>query len=199
MKYIKILSFLAVCLSTNIFAEDADRLLNDLKEKYSKINDFSAGITQEGRNSVFTGKIYFKKGNKFHLDLKNFSIVSDGSTLWNYNKKENKVVINDADSEENSILSFNNLLEVYPSKCTLSSSNEGKYNILILTPISGSGLKFKQTRLWINSEDLVEKVFIEGKDGNITFRFSDYKLNQDLPDSRFTFSAPKGSSIIDLR
>jgi len=130
MKYFKILSFLTICLSINIYADDAGRLLNDVKEKYSKINDFTADIIQEGKNSVFNGKIYFKKENKFYLDLKNFSIISDGSTLWNFNKKENKVVINEAGSEENSFLSFNTLLEVYPSKCTLSSLNAVSYTHL---------------------------------------------------------------------
>ncbi|RPI66444.1 MAG: outer membrane lipoprotein carrier protein LolA [Ignavibacteriales bacterium] len=199
MKYLNIIGLLVIFLSINIIAGDEEELLRNVKEKFNSIDDFSANVIQEGKNSFLNGKIYYKKENKFYLDLKNMTIVSDGITIWNHNKKENKVVVNDLGSEENSIFSFNTLLGEYPSKSNISSSKEGNFNVLILSPKEGSGLNFSEARLWINSEYLIEKVSVINENNNITFNFSGYKINQDLPDSRFTFTAPKGSSIIDLR
>ena len=200
MKYFKIISLLITLFSVNAFSGDADQLLKNVRDKYNKLNDFSAGIMQEGKNPALKGIVYYKKENKFYFDLNNMAIISDGETVWNHNKKANKVIINDAVSDENSIFSFKTLLEVYPSKCSVSTASDGNLNILILSPNAGSGFNFKEARLWVNQENLVEKVAVTMlSSDSFEFRFSNYKLNRGIPDSRFVFKIPKGSSIIDLR
>jgi outer membrane lipoprotein-sorting protein len=52
----------------------------------------------------------------------------------------------------------------------------------------------------INKDNLVEKIIIERTaSGEMSIELSNYKLNQDLPDTRFSFTPPEGSTIIDLR
>ena len=48
----------------------------------------------------FDGKFLFKKENQLRLELKNLIIVSDGKTNWNYNKKQNKVIITNYDEND---------------------------------------------------------------------------------------------------
>jgi outer membrane lipoprotein-sorting protein len=198
MNNLKYLVFALLLLSINTFASDADKLLKEVKDKFNSIKDFSAQINQDGKNSVFNGTVMFKKENKFRLELKNMTIISDGTTLWNYSKKENKVVIDEV-NEESFPFSLEILLNEYPSKSNLSSSTEGKFRILELTPKPGSRLNFTRARLWINEQNLVERINVENQQSGYSFRLSGYKLNQDTPDSMFSFKAPEGSRVIDLR
>jgi outer membrane lipoprotein carrier protein len=185
--------------SLNLFAQDADKLLRNLQETFSAINDFTAEIKQEGDNPVFTGKLFYKKENKFRLELKNMTIVSDGETIWNYNKKDNRVVVDDVRASESVPFSFETLLNEYPSKSNLSSRKEGNRDILILTPKTSSELNFREAAISVNSENLIEKISINNGNNRIVINISGYSINKDLPDSRFNFKTPEGSKIIDLR
>jgi outer membrane lipoprotein-sorting protein len=92
MKLLNKIFIIIVFLSQAAFPGDPDQTLKNVKDKFSTIKDFSAELKQGGKNQVFNGTIYYKKQNKFRIELKNMSIISDGSTIWNYNKKDNKVV-----------------------------------------------------------------------------------------------------------
>lgn len=200
MKYVKIIGLIVTLISMNMYPGDAEKILENVRNKYNNIEDLSAVVTQSGKNPVFSGTIYYKKGDKFLLELQNMNIISNGNVIWNYYKKENKVIISNAGSEENSIFSFRTLLEVYPSQSILSSTKDGSYDVLILTPKAGTGINFSKAQLWINRENLVEKVEIMvNQQNNLKVMFSGYKLNSGISDNRFVFEIPKGSSVIDLR
>ncbi len=195
-----VLIILSMFLSVYVFAQDnTNELLNAVQSKYNSINTLTANFSKSsGSKEDFSGKIYLKKENKLRIELKNNTIITDGETFWNYNKKENKVIINNYDESEPSELSLNNFIQVYPSKSNVSSGEEGNYKTLTLVPKSAE-LNFTSAKLYINNDDLVEKVIVDSNSGKSTIRLSDYKLNQDIPDSEFTYSPPKGIKVIDLR
>jgi len=184
------------------FAQDNSKdFLNSVQNKYKSINDFSAGLKQSinGKTSV-NGKIYYSKGNKLRLELKNSTIISDGTTLWNYNKTQNKVVINNASGSDQSSFTIEKFLYDYPSKCVVSLEKENNLNVLVLIPKNDAKMNFKTTKISVTPDYLIIQVYIENLSGSVTnFQFSDYKLNQNLPDSRFSFSPPEGTNVIDLR
>ena len=191
--------FLILFLLTNLFSQDTNKQLKSLQNKFETINDLTVDIFHkaQGKES-FTGKLSFKKENKFHLDLKNNLIVSDGNSIWNYNRKENKVIINNVDESGPSFFSFSTFVYDYPSRCYIASEQNGE--VLVFTPKENSNLNFTKAKLWINKENLVSKVILENRGmGNIEVSFSNYKLNQNLVDSKFSFTPPEGSTLIDLR
>ena len=197
------LSLIILLISAVLYSQDdkAAKLLKAMQDKFNKIEDLSADIKQTiGSGKSLSGKIYYKSQNKFNLDLTNLNIVSDGSTVWNCNKKENKVIINEYDESDPSALSFNEIINKYPKESSVTyESSEGK-DILVVTPKPGSDLNFETAKLWINKNNLVEKISIERTDmGETVIELSNYKLNQNLPNTRFTFTPPEGSKIIDLR
>ncbi len=80
----------------------------------------------------------------------------------------------------------------------MSSGKEGDYKILILDPKT-SELNFTSAKLYINSDNLIEKAVIDSNSGKSTISFTGYRLNQNITDSDFTYSPPKGIKVIDLR
>ena len=199
---IKLCLILLLSAVTLYSQEDkAAKLLKAVQDKFNKIEDLSADIKQsiDGRKSL-SGKIYYKDGNKFFLDLTNLNIISNGTTVWNFNKKENKVIINEYDESDPSALSLNEIINEYPEESNITYQSANGKEILIVTPKPDSNLNFERAKLWINKDNLVEKISIERSgSGEAVIELSNYKLNQDLPDTRFTFTPPEGSTVIDLR
>ena len=199
----KLCLILLLSLAVTLYSQEdkATKLLKAVQDKYKTIKDLSADIKQTtaGRTS-FSGKIYYKDENKFYLDLKNLNIVSNGTTVWNFNRKENKVIINNFDESDPSALSLNEIINEYPKDSKISYESSNGKDILVVTPKPDSDLNFEQAKLWINKDNLVEKILIErAASGEIYIELSNYKLNQDLPDTKFTFNPPEGSTVIDLR
>jgi outer membrane lipoprotein-sorting protein len=61
-------------------------------------------------------------------------------------------------------------------------------------------LQFKKVRILVSPDGMISKLEVTDYiDVRYVFQFSDIKYNQDLPDTKFTYSLPKGIQIIDLR
>lgn len=180
--------------------EDAQSLLKSIQEKFHSINDLSAEITQSVNGNVnLKGKVYFKKENRLRFEFKNILIISDGETSWNYNQKDNKVIITDYENEGNKILSIRKIIYEYPDDCEMSTYElEGK-NVLQLIP-KDETFSFNSIKLFIDKDNLISKALIDDSaTGTIQIDLSNYQLNKNLSDNYFSFSPPEGSQVIDFR
>ncbi len=197
---ISVFMILSMFLYASVYGQDSrSDLLNALQAKYNSANTiFVNFIKYSGSKEDFSGKLLLKKDNKLRIELKNNTIITDGKTFWNYNKNEKKVIINNYDPSEPSELSLNTFINDYPSKSNVTSGEEGNYKTLTLEPKT-SGLNFNSAKLFINKENLVDKVIIDSNSGTAVITFTGYKLDRDLPDSEFTYSPPEGTKVIDLR
>ncbi|MBS4034804.1 MAG: outer membrane lipoprotein carrier protein LolA [Ignavibacterium sp.] len=197
-KIILIISILLITTSLNA-QNNAEAYLKSLQYKFNTIQDFTANVNQsiDGK-SVLSGKIFFKKENNFRIEFGNLTIVSDGITSWNFNKKENKVIITDYE-EDGSLFSINFLVYQFPSQCTLAGEPDGHLRKLTLTPKARTS-NLGEVNLWINKDDLIEKLQTnDPTSGLMELNFLNIELNQNLPISKFQFTPPQGSRIIDLR
>lgn len=197
---IKIGIFTLLLITSTFAQRDAESILTTLQQKFRSTNDISAWFVQSINGKVnLKGKFFYKKENNFKLELNNLSIISNGITSWNFNKKENKVIISDYDQSDPSILSLNKFIEDYPKQCSLKLDNENGKDILVLIP-KKSGMSFKSVKISVNPDDLIERMSIEDLNGSvIQIEFSHYQLDKKLSNSFFTFTPPKGSKVIDLR
>lgn len=195
-----LISLFLIFFSAIAFSQNAEAVLKSLQNKFDSISTLSVDVTQKtNAKSVQTGKMFFKKENNLRIEFPNQIIVADGSTSWNYNKKNKKVIISNYDETGSGLLSINYLIYQYPSECELSLSSEGDKQILILKPKSNRN-NMGVVKLYITKENLIDRAIISNKDsGTIEVLFSNYKLNQKLSDSQFTFIPPEGTAVVDLR
>jgi outer membrane lipoprotein carrier protein len=203
----KIILFLFF-ISSLIFAQSPKELLKVVQNKFNSMNNFSANFTQmiynlEGEKAVRTsGKFMYKRKNKFIAEMKSQTIVSDGATIWNSDKKFNRVIISTLVDDPSSF-SLERFVFDYPPLCKIKSLNEkylekGEF-CLELTP-KDQDMAFKTARIWCSNDGMIYKMeVIDGGDIKYQFLFSEIKLNQDLPDSKFVFYPSKGMQIIDIR
>jgi len=196
-----LITILILLVSNSLFAqENPNSILTALRNKFNSINDLSADYSQRASGSeIVSGKIYFKKNNKFRVQNKNQILGNDGTYAWNYNATQKKYIITNMEEENNSFFSINYLVNQLPNESVLSARTEGNLKVLELTPKS-SNLQLKKIELWINSDNLIQKIVIKDLNNNTNeISLSNYKINQNISDSLFSFNPPEGTKIIDLR
>ncbi|MDY0081564.1 MAG: outer-membrane lipoprotein carrier protein LolA [Ignavibacteriaceae bacterium] len=195
-----ILSLIILFYSTVSFSQTAESVLKSLQTKFDSITDLKADVTQKNNSKPnLSGKLYFNEKNNLRLEFGNQIIVSDGKTSWNYNKQDKKVIISDYEEKGAGLLSINYLVYEYPKECDLSLSSEGSKTVLILKPKTKKNSS-GEVKLVINKDNLIDKaVIINQAAGNMEVSFTNYKLNNNLSESLFTFTAPEGTTIVDLR
>jgi outer membrane lipoprotein carrier protein len=200
LKCLSTLFLILFTINTSFAQSDAQQLLEDIQNKFDSITDLSANITQSVNGKVnLKGKAFYRKENNLRFEFDNMIIVSDGEISWNFNKKQNKVIISDYNTEGNKILSIRQLIYEYPEECKISTSQiEGK-KVLELIP-QDETFSFKSVKLFTNSENLITKVLVDDPaSGKIQIDLSSIELNKNLEASYFQFSPPEGSQVIDLR
>jgi len=191
-------------LPTAVFSQSAKELLTELQNKYKSVNSFTASFNQVTRNGIeknefnSSGKIYFKKKNKIRVELKEQLLISDGKTVWNYNKKQNKVIISNNEAEP-SVLSLDKFILGYPAECEASFTGKQEQKIILLTP-KKKNAPFKEIKIYPDNSSILTKIEFTDTNGNyFSFGFTDVKLDGDIKDSQFMFTAPKGIRTVDLR
>jgi len=197
----KTIIFISILAFSAIAQDKGKDLLDSVQKKYKSLTDFSADFKQSmNEKSSLKGKIFYSRGNKLRLELKNSTIISNGTILWNYNKGQKKVVINNASGSDPSFFTTDKFLYDYPSKSGVTMEKEDNQDVLVLVPQKESNLNFKKAKIWVNQDYLIIRISVENLSGtNMNLQFSNYNLNRNLPESMFTFSPPEGTNIIDLR
>jgi len=198
---INIISLLFLFIINLNSDEAGEALLKKLQDKFESVNDLSAEFKQStnGKGAI-SGKFFFKKEDKMRIEFKNSILISNGSTNWNYNQKEHKVIISDNDDNKASPFSLKKIVYDYPKECSVSSENNNGNEVLVLTPGKVSSIGYKLVKIWILKENMINRIIMQDKADNfIQIDFSKFKINQKISDSKFNFTPPEGSKVIDLR
>lgn len=195
---ISLLLFFTVNLN---FDDVGDRFLKNLQDKFDKVKDLTADFKQSTNGkAILNGKFFFKKEDKLRIEFKNSILISDGETNWSFNQKENKVIISKNDESNASPFSLRKVVFDYPKECLVTSEMENSTKVLVLTPNKDSSIGYSSIKIWMNKENLISRIVLKDKvDNLIQIDFLKYKVNQKISESKFIFTAPEGSKVIDLR
>jgi len=87
-------------IAVNCYAQNAETVIKNLREKFKTIEDFKSSFKQTTSGSfsesglTLSGNFSYKKKNKFKVELKNIELISNSNDIWNYDKRLNRVVRN---------------------------------------------------------------------------------------------------------
>jgi len=189
---------------------DAAELLSRLREKYDDAGALSLSFRQ---TTVFAvskarqdaeGTLAVGKGNRYRITLGERVIVSDGATVWSWSKSNNQVIV-DGFRDDPAGITPERLLTRLPEDYHAVGMGEdtvGKKEttVLKLTPGSPGG-QVKWLKLWVDEDELTVRKLevLDLAENQTTYILEDIVMDGRLPDSVFTFSAPPGTEVLDLR
>lgn len=203
----------AACISISAWAQDSTQILDKLSKKTqgystieaaysSRLEDKQAGMdmTQEGTIQV--------KGDNYHLDLPSYKIISDGETVWTFEKENNVVMIDYLEDVAEDGINPNDLFSIWETgfkhefKSTL---NEGGNEIywINLYPTDPSDKSFHTIQLYIDKAKMeLTKIKVMNRDGStVSYTVKKFMPNKEISDSKFKFneSSFPGVEVIDNR
>jgi len=189
--------FLAIFLI--LFQVEDQPMVEKLQEKFESINYLQADFNQSaGSQNSLIGKFYFKKENNYRIELPNNTIISDGFSIWNVDKKRKKVIISNLD-EDPLAFSLSDYIYNYPAKCEVTEETSSDGFVLTLSGIN-TDLNFKTAKLKVNQDYLIEKISVTDFGGNtFVLKFSNIKINDAINNSLFIYKDDGDEKIIDLR
>lgn len=208
MKVLKYLTLVIIVFSPYlVFAQDAQEIIKQVQNKYSGINDAKATFSMSdkvtgGKSTSASGTLWIQKENKYKIKTSSFTLITDGVTSWSYTPSKKQVVIDNYKDDGNTF-SPNKYLFNYPqnfySEYSKSETVSGKEcYVLQLTPRNSGGIT--SAKVWIDkSEYLIRKISISTKELTRTYTLKSISLNPGLSSSEFSFTAPSGVEVIDLR
>jgi outer membrane lipoprotein-sorting protein len=187
-----------------------ERLIDRIKKNYDGTTTLSAVVdirivwkVREKTDNMH-GSILLAPGDKFRVDLGTTLWVSDGATLWQYDKALSQVIIT-ALSKAGSEMIPSRILADYCTKYPLTASkNKEGYDVLEWKADSASGPKpggVSYVRITaFGRRAVVRELFIIDSHGNeTTYAFPKTNWNGNLPKDAFAFEVPKGARVIDKR
>ena len=190
--------------------EDAKSILSKVEKKYNSIRDVTVTFSQHVRFGVtqaeqtFSGTLLMKKGNKYHIEVEDQIIITDGKSVWSY-AKNNKQVIIDRYKDDPGSFSPDKILVDVPEHYSPSILGSEKINgqetsILKLIPLDTKS-NIQWMKVWVDHDDwLMRKIQVFDISENLTtYSIERMTLNEGVKESQFTFEAPAGVEVIDLR
>lgn len=186
---------------------DLVHVLDKLQRHYDSTASFSAKFTQEiapvgAPKRERSGTVYFRKPGRMRWDFAGAepeTIVSDGTTLYNYDPGLNQVVEMPLVAALKSngatafILGMGNLRRDFKAALASAAADDGLIH-LALEPKEG-GYKI-EVALDPKSYDLAA-IRVTDQIGNATrIKFTDIHNNAALSDAIFAFKAPAGADIV---
>jgi outer membrane lipoprotein carrier protein len=190
--------------------ETAQGVLDRMKEKYDQVQDMQLKFIQKSTFELSRieqeteGTLFLKKQNKYRIETNGQTIVTDGVTVWSYNPTAKQVLIDKFKLDENSVTP-ERILGGAPDDFTtslLGREKVGKVDTYILKLIPRNEQSvIKSMKLWVDANTwLIKKTELSDLNGKLTlYTVVEAKVNGGLSDSRFSFQAPEGTDVVDLR
>lgn len=207
---LKLLILAVFLVNSHVFAQDditAQEVIQNVQSAYKDITDAKASFSQtvkfnKSKAQSSSGTLYIKKENKYRIETGSQTIVTDGSTSWSYTPSKKQVVI-DYYKETGNTFSPNKYLFQYPENFYSDLTGTEKLNgkdvyVLSLKPRESGYVK--SAKLWVGKDDwIIKKIYILTDESSSTYSIKNIQTNIGVANSKFTFSPPEGTEVIDMR
>jgi outer membrane lipoprotein carrier protein len=191
------------------FALDPNEMIDKVISKYAS-RAFTASFVQTtslksmDMTDMASGYLMFKSPYKMYWKYYTpevQEVVSDGKIFWIYNKKDNQVTTGKAENFFKNGRGGSFLTDIKNLRKNFEITPEGKIKDKIyrfrLLPVK-ENLDISSVYLLIStaSLDIVGISIYNAYDDENSLEFKNVKLSNDIPDSEFDFTIPKGAEVI---
>lgn len=214
MKFLKLFFIASFSIffiySGQLYSQDditAQDIIKNVQDNYRNITDAKATFSQtikfsKGKSQSSSGTLYIKKENKYRIETGSQTIVTDGSTSWSYNSNKKQVVIDNYRESGNSF-SPNKYLFQYPENFYSDLDGTEKLGgsevyVLKLRPRESGYVN--SAKIWVGKDDwMIKKIYISTDESTATYSVKNVQTNTGLTNSKFSFTPPEGTEVIDMR
>ncbi len=191
---------------------EAKKILDAVSNKFKTYKAPQASFTYKVENaqgkalSTKKGTVTMK-GNKYKVTMDGMLIISDGKTIWNYDKSSNEVTVNNVDASGSAMTPQKLLTNFYDNDFFYKYNGEKKQggkNLqeIELTPTDKTR-PFHKVYLMVDKsgKSLYSAKFLEKSGGRYSYTINSLKPNVSVSDKDFTFDKSKypGVEVVDLR
>jgi outer membrane lipoprotein carrier protein len=198
--------------SASGFQQSAQQVASALQAKYDTIHDFTADFTQEYESGVLRGKTRTERGT--------LQVKKPGRMRWDYTNPEKKVFVSDGSQIYLWVPADNQV-----TRSTVPKQDEATTAVLFLVgkgnitrdftvsfapnaPAGTYALRldpklperdYDWLRVVVDAKtfQIRELTAADRQGGLSTLKFSNFKENKGISDSKFVFKIPKGADVID--
>ena len=209
------MGLIALILPTGKAQEDprAEALLGDVSERMRQYESVHASYTSKmiDRQSDLemdqAGEVWVSD-DRYHLQLGDYVIVSDGETVWTYEPEMGECYIDDAESIAEDGVDPARMFTIWEEgfRKVWKGESEVDSRALVridLHPTGADERSFHTIQCFIDADLLeVRKLVVKGREGtDVEYRIGTFEGNALIPEGAFTFDEAKspGTTMIDNR
>ncbi|MFL5809527.1 MAG: LolA family protein [Flavisolibacter sp.] len=190
----------------------AKKILDVVSTKFKNYKSPQASFTYKVENaqgkalSTKKGTVIMK-GNKYKVKMDGMEIISDGKTVWNYDKAANEVTVNNVDASGSAMTPQKLLTNFYDKDFYYKyngDKKEGSKQLqeIELTPTDKTR-PFHKVYLMVDksSTSIYSAKFLEKSGGRYSYTITNLKGSGTVNDKDFSFDKSKypGVEVVDLR
>lgn len=175
--------------------------LEELQKRFNELKKFSVTFTQivDGKKGL-SGTFYHKKENQLRLEMRNVVVVSDGQSVWSYNKSLQKITITELEGSPLATFNLTAFVNEFPKNADAEEVTvNGKKGIKLKAKKKSDSVS--EALLILNDAGLISEMTVTNKDKSVMkLSFSSYNTNSSsISDALFTMEQPEGVETVDLR
>lgn len=169
----------------------------------STLVDKKASVDRKQEGSI---KI---KGQKYHLNLPDYVVISDGTTLWSYDKKGNVCTIDNLEDAQDGSFDPSEMFTIWEKdfrhemKNTAATAGGVPSYEIALYPLQPKDKPYHTLLMYVDKAKMeVVKIVVKTRENaEITYIVRNFKTTQDFPDADFSFVRTRypGVEIVDNR
>ncbi len=203
VKWMLVCLFLAI-LIVGCTQLTAEQIAEKMQEKYNSIKDMKGTMvvtTNFGKKQTQTINFEMKKPNKWRSEDERMLTISNGKTMWIYDKQKNEVIKLSLPEIKQPEFDYGKIVKDMLEKYDLKLVGEEKVSNRDCYVIE---LKPKGENYFINQKLWVDKQYwyplkIEINYGNFssTVEYKNVEFNVGIGDKDFEFKPPEGAKIVE--
>jgi outer membrane lipoprotein-sorting protein len=194
-------------------AQTSAKILADLSAKAKKYTSIYAEYSSQlldkanGVDIKQKGKV-FVKGEKYNVELGDYTMISDGASVWTYDKSSNDCYIDYLEDVADGAMSPSKMFTIWEDGFKHEFKSEVKENgrtlyWINLYPVKPSDKNFHTIQLYIDKDKMeVAKFVVKGREGNdVIYTIVSFQANKEITEENFRFNAKKfpGVNVTDNR